>query len=159
MVDPVQELAHDHRELSELLLALHDALSRIERGKSKLDDEVHELRDGIEALRDSLLDHFGREQESLLPFVVERLPNTAERADQLTVDHDRLAAMLMQLVSELSAVEAGEPIDRWRSSLSHFEELYAAHTKTELAFLREVVRSLAGDEAATEQLRTLLAAP
>jgi hemerythrin-like domain-containing protein len=79
VVDPIQQLAHDHRDLNELLVAVHAALSRLERGQSKLTDELHEIHDGIEAFREALLDHFAREQEALLPFVTARLPAMASR--------------------------------------------------------------------------------
>src|SRR5262245_37833795 len=99
--DPIRELAHDHRELSGLLVAVHEAIARVDRGKSKLADELHEIRDGIEAFRESLLEHFAREQEALLPFVTSRLPAFDERAAVLVAEHDRIAESLTTLVKDL----------------------------------------------------------
>ena len=110
VVHPLQELAHDHRELSGLLLAVRDALARIERGQSKLDDELHEIRDGVEVFREALLEHFAREQEGLLPFVLTRLPNVGTRVDQLITEHDHIAEVLTTLVKALgggAAARAG----------------------------------------------------
>ncbi|MBX3206336.1 MAG: hemerythrin domain-containing protein [Labilithrix sp.] len=159
MAHPLQELAHDHRELSGLLLAVRDALARVERGQSRLDDELHEIRDGIEVFREALLEHFAREQEGLLPFVVTRLPSVSARVDQLIAEHDRIAEALTALVRDLGAVDAGGAVDALRASLGRFEELYASHSKAELGFLTEVAEALAGDAAATEELRTLLDEP
>ena len=156
MADPIKELVHDHRELSGLLLAVHEALSRIERGQSTLEDEQHEIRDGIEAFRESLLEHFAREQEGLLPFVTTHLPASRDRVDQLIVEHDRIAALLGALVKDVGLVDAGGALSSFRRSLRSFDELYAAHTKSELAFLTEVVGSLAHDPAAAAKLQALL---
>lgn len=162
MLDPIEELVHDHRELNELLVAVHEALARVERGQSSLADELHEIRDGIEAFRDALLEHFAREQEGLLPFLVARLPDVRARADALVVEHDRIAADLTALVKGLSTLEraaeggAGAVVAAWREDLTRFESLYAAHAKSEAAFLHEVAEALAKDPSATEQLRALL---
>ncbi len=155
MADPIKELAHDHRELSGLLIAVRDALSRVERGQSKLDDELHEIRDGIEGFREVLLEHFAREQEGLLPFVVARVPDVRERADQLVTEHDRIAEALTTLLRDLGRFDNGE-LSPFRASLARFEELYASHSRAELDFLEEVAATLANDGAAMEQLRSLL---
>ena len=155
VADPLQELTHDHRELSGLLVAVRDALLRVEDGRSKLADELHEISDGVEALRDALLEHFAREQEALLPFVVMRLPAERERADRIIVEHDRIAEAVTTLVRDLDRLTP-EALASWRAEFERFEELYAAHSRSELAFLREVAASLSNDATAAEQLRALL---
>ena len=179
MVDPIEQLAHDHRELNGLLVALHEALARIELGSSSLDDELHEIQDGIEGFRDALLDHFAREQEGLFPFVVARVPSIRPRADVLIDEHDKLGTLLTAIARDLTTIDdvertSGErpvgdrateepALDRrgalikWQASLGDFEAMYSAHTRGELAFLDDVAKSLTGDPAATEQLRELLA--
>ena len=156
MADPLKELAHDHRELSGLLIAVRDALLRVERGQSKLDDELHEIRDGIEAFRESLLEHFAREQEGLLPFLAARLPAVRERTDQLIAEHDRIAEVLETLLRDLGKTDANGELGPFRDSLARFEELYASHSRAELGFLAEVEATLANDASAMDQLRTLL---
>ncbi len=159
MADPLKELAHDHRELSGLLIAVRDALGRVDRGQSKLDDELHEIRDGIEVFREALLEHFAREQEGLLPFVVSRLPSVRERTDQLIAEHDRIAEALTQLLRELGRIDASGELAPFRASLAHFEDLYASHSRAELGFLAEVAAALSGDGSAMDQLRALLDEP
>lgn len=159
MADPLQALAHDHRELSGLLIAVRDAFARVESGRSRLDDELHEIRDGIEMFREALLEHFAREQEGLLPFVVARLPTVSARVDALIAEHDRIAELITLLANELSAVDAGRDLAPFRASLARFEELYASHSKTELDFLHEVAATLSSDETAVARLRALLDEP
>lgn len=159
MSSPTETLAHDHRELSGLLLAVRDAFGRIERGASKLDDELHEIRDGIEAFHESLLEHFAREQEGLLPFVLTRLPDQSATVDELIAEHDRIAALLTSLVKDVDTLEAPGNLRSFRASFERFEELYAAHSKAEVAFLNEVAKLLAGDPDGNARLRSLLEEP
>ena len=156
---PLQELAHDHRELSGLLVAVHEALTRIERGTSRLDDELHELTDGIEAFREALLEHFAKEQEGVLPWLASRSTESSARVDELIAQHDRIAEALTSVVKDLAGFEicSGPLGPTWSAALARFESLYAEHTQTETAFFSEVAASLKDDPAATKQLRELLA--
>lgn len=150
---PLQDLAHDHRELSGLLVAVHEALTRVEKGTSRLDDELHELTDGIESFREALLDHFAKEQEGVLPWIASRSAAASARVDELIVQHDRIAESLTSVVKDL----AGFEIATWSAALARFETLYAEHTQTETVFFAEITASLADDPAASAQLRELLA--
>jgi hemerythrin-like domain-containing protein len=154
--DPILQLTHDHRELTNLLVAVNAAVTRVERGSSKIEDELHEIRDGIEAFREALLEHFAREQEALVPFVGARVPSMRERSERITADHDQLAELLTAVLKDLSGVERSGSLASWRRSVARFEELYSAHTRTELAFLHDVERLLAADPDALNELRTLL---
>ncbi len=153
---PNSELAHEHRELSGLLLAMHEALGRVERGESQVEDELHELRDGIEAFREALLEHVAREQEGVLPWLTTRLPDVHARVEALVEEHDRISALLDTLVKELGAVEGGGAIGEWSASLARFDLLYAHHSRSEAVFFAEVASTLAGDQGAASELRDLL---
>jgi hemerythrin-like domain-containing protein len=159
VVDPIESLAHDHRELNGLLVAVHEALVRVERGQSQLDDEIHEIRDGIEVFREALLEHFAREQEGILPFVLTLLPESSERVDRLIAEHDRIAEFVTKIVDEVGRSDTADASARFRAALTRFDELYAAHAKTELAFFKDVTTALSGDRDATERLRALLDEP
>lgn len=153
---PLQELAHDHRELSGLLVAVHEALTRIEKGTSKLEDELHEMGDGLEAFREELLEHFAREQEGAFPYVASRLPNERARVDELVAQHDRIAEALNAVVADLGTAP---DLAKWSQALAQFDSLYAEHSKTEVAFFKDVTAALDADAEATEKLRGLLADP
>ena len=139
---------------------MHEALGRIEKGTSRLEDELHEMTDGLEAFREELLEHFAREQEGAFPFVAQRLPSEQERVDELVAQHDRIAEAINAVVKDLHRADPTQPspaIAAWSSALARFDALYAEHTKTEVAFFSDVTAALGGDEAATRQLRDLLA--
>jgi iron-sulfur cluster repair protein YtfE (RIC family) len=138
-----------------LLVAVHEALSRVDKKHSKLEDELHEIGDGIEAFREALLDHFAREQEGLLPFVVSHLPRFRDRSETLIVEHDRIAESLTKVVTSFHGITP-DNLPAWREDLSRFEDLYATHTKSENAFLDEVTQSLTDDPSATDRLRELI---
>jgi hemerythrin-like domain-containing protein len=154
--DPIRELSHDHRELTSLLLAVHAAIARIEKHESKLEDELHEIRDGIEGFREALLVHFAREQEGLLPFVAKEVPAMTSQSERIMADHERLAEVLTRVVESLGTAESADALDSWSGHLSRFEELYSAHSRIELAFLQEIARSLADAPQALATLRELL---
>ena len=156
MDDPLRELSHDHRELTSLLLAVHAAISRIKKRESRLEDELHEIRDGIEAFREALLVHFAREQEGLLPFVAKEVPSMTAQSERLMADHEDLAALLTRVVESLGAAETAATLESWSGDLARFEELYSAHSRIELAFLQDVARSLADVPQSLETLRELL---
>jgi len=157
LATPLQELAHDHRELSGLLVAVHEALARIENGASKLEDELHEMTDGLEAFREELLEHFAREQEGAFPWVANRLPQERTRVDELVAQHDRIAESINAAVTDLRKNEPD--FAKWSQALAHFDELYAEHSKTEVAFFKDVTAALENDAAGTTKLRDLLAEP
>lgn len=159
LADPIEALAHDHRELNGLLVAVHEALSRIDRKQSKLEDEVHEIRDGVEVFREALLEHFAREQEGVLPFVLSRFSDVESRIDRLIAEHDRIAECLNKLVVEVAQVDAESDTSRFRAELTRFDELYANHAKTELAFFADIMKRLEGDRDAADRLQALLDEP
>lgn len=159
LVTPLQELAHDHREMSGLLVAVHEALARIENGTSKLEDELHEMTDGLEAFREELLEHFAREQEGAFPWVASRLPAERGRVDELVAQHDRIAESINAVVAELRRHGDTSDLAAWRQALSRFDALYAEHSKTEHAFFSDVTAALESDADATKKLRDLLAEP
>jgi hypothetical protein len=153
---PLDHFDHDHRVLSELLIAVREALGRVERDPTKLSDELHEIRDGIEAFREAVLEHFAREQENLLPFVTSALPSMGDRCDALVADHDRIAALLTALVRDLGTAEASGTMATWTPLFTTMESVYATHSRVELAFFEEVGASLATDADAARRLRELI---
>lgn len=159
MGTPLQELAHDHRELNGLLVAVHEAIARIEKGTSKLEDELHEMTDGLEAFREELLEHFAREQEGAFPWLANRLPHERARVDELIAQHDHIAESLNSVIHDLGKPGQTATTSTWSQALARFESLYAEHSKTELAFFNDITAALEGDADATKKLRDLLAEP
>lgn len=152
-LDPIGELSHDHSALSALLLAVRDVLQRSGIGVEPHD--AVELRDGVEALRDEMLLHFAKEEEALLPFVIERFASMRQRAEALRTDHEAVCRSAEELLrASERALAASQALADCRASLRALEELYTKHTQSELALLRDVDELL--DEGARAQLRTLV---
>ena len=152
--DAIAELFHDHGQLSALVLAVRDALARVESGASTLTDALEELEDGAEALREGLLAHFGREEEAVFPFVDRRLPTLRSRIEGLIGDHDAVLSRAVELARAVAQARAGVGFALCVSSFGRFEERYAEHAKSEHAFLADVDAAL--DGAARESLREVL---
>lgn len=159
MTAALRALTHDHRDLTALLHAVRSAVTRVERAPSTLDDELHEIRDGVEALREALLEHFAREQEGLLPFVRERAPAMRARGDALFHEHDVIAERLSELVFSVDALGTHTGLASFRAILASFEDIYASHTRAEHAFLADVDTLVAHDPKAADELRALLDEP
>lgn len=154
--DPIAELSHDHGHLSTLVLAVRAALVRMQRAELSFEDGVDALGDAVEALRDALLSHFAREEEGFFPFVEDHVPALRPRLETLRAEHDSVC----QRADELSRavhqeIRGGVGTAAYVLSYERFEELYATHAQSELAFLKDVDASL--DEDARERLRTILA--
>jgi hemerythrin HHE cation binding domain-containing protein len=152
-VNPIGELSHQHGDLTTLLIAVRDALARMrnEGGAAA----GHELRDGVDALREDLLLHFAREEEALLPFVVERFPSLGARAEKLHDDHQIVCRRTEALLAAANRVLDGGSLDECATALEELEEVYTRHMQTELVLLRELDESL--DPSARAELRVLLA--
>jgi hypothetical protein len=83
--------------------------------------------------------------------------------DALTVhwsltDDERITTALTKLANDTCALESGSAsLVPWRAELGRFEELYSAHSRSELAFLRDVATALTTDSDAVVELQRLLA--
>ena len=153
LVNPIGELSHQHGDLTALLIAVREALGRM--GTEGGAAAAHELRDGVDALREDLLLDFAREEEALLPFVVQRFPLLGARAEKLHDDHQIVCRRTEALLAAANRVLDGGPTDACATALAELEEVYTRHMQTELALLRELTRGL--DPSSRAELRVLLA--
>ncbi len=144
--DPLHELSHDHRHLSELVLEVRALLGDGPLG----DGDRAELADAVARLHDELLVHFAREEEGLFPFVLERLADLGSRVETLRAGHDSVCGALSRLHHAIGHGTAGA----WRDTFARFESLYGAHAREEISVLREVAARL--DAAARVELDAIL---
>lgn len=150
--DPLHELSHDHRHLSELALEVRALFGDGPLG----DGERAELADAVARLHDELLVHFAREEEGLFPFVLERLAELGPRVETLRAGHDSVCGAISRLhhaIGHGAAASAGAEAG-WRETFSRFESLYSAHAREEIAVLRDVAARL--DAAARVELDAIL---
>lgn len=156
--DPIDELSHDHRHLSELALEVRALLASGTFGAH----ERAELADAVGRLRDELLVHFAREEEGLFPFVLDRHADLRARVETLRAGHDSVCGAVSRLhyaVGHASHVghedaPSGAAPRAWLDAFTRFEGLYGVHAREEMAVLREVSAKL--DPSARAELKALL---
>jgi iron-sulfur cluster repair protein YtfE (RIC family) len=147
---PLQELSHDHRHLSELVLEVRSLLGDGPLGEA----ERAELADAVARLHDELLVHFAREEEGLFPFVLERLSDLAARVEALRAGHDSVCGAVSRLHYAIGHGTASGAEASWRETFSRFEALYGTHAREEISVLRDVSARL--DAVARAELDAIL---
>ncbi|HSO32643.1 MAG TPA: hemerythrin domain-containing protein [Labilithrix sp.] len=155
--DPIEQLTHDHGQLSALAQTAAGALARMERAEEMSEEALDELVHAVESLRDSLLAHFAREEEGLFPFVDAQVPALAPQVAGLLADHDAVIARTDDLIRAAGqAASTGVGYALCVSTYDRFVEVYAGHAQAEQALLRAVDAAL--DAEARKALRALLQA-
>jgi iron-sulfur cluster repair protein YtfE (RIC family) len=150
--DPIEELTHDHRHLTELVFIIRDRLAVCAAdggGRAA-------LLSTIEQLQDELITHAAREEEGLFPFVAENAPSLEARAFALQAAHDTICGTVSRLAH--AAQEKGEPavdLAMCREVFARFEACYARHAREESAFLEELGAIL--DDRQRRELHAALA--
>lgn len=155
--DPIEQLTHDHGQLSALVQAASTTLIRMERAEEMTDEAIDELVHAVESLRDALLLHFSREEEGLFPFVNAHVPALSAQVADLLADHDAVISKTNDLIRAAGqAVATGVGYALCVSSYDRFVEIYASHAQSEQTLLRAVDAAL--DQNARVELRALLEA-
>ncbi len=128
MTDPIASLEHDHLHLSKLVADVRRLLGPGE------DCDRDQLVWALTALRDDLFDHFGREEESLFPYLRRALPDLAPALGELEAAHDRICGGVSRM---LATLERGPQL---HALFARFDSEYGAHAGRE----SELLRGLAG---------------
>lgn len=150
--DPIDELTHDHRHLTELVFIVRDRLAVCnERGDGRA-----ALLSTIEQLQDELITHAAREEEGLFPFVAANAPGLEPRARVLQAAHDAICGTVSRLAYAAGHAK-GDPaaeLATCRELFVRFEASYAGHAREEVAFLEELGAML--DDHQRKELRAAL---
>ncbi len=149
MSDPdlLAQLEHDHGPLSEwvetlreLVDALRDAPSPSDRAR-----EIHPaLAEAVSELRDDLLEHFGREEECLFPFLFETLPTLRPQVEVLESGHDQICGALLRLgyLADREVDDFVEQLDQVVHTFRRFEDAYTKHAAEERDLLHHADATL-----------------
>jgi iron-sulfur cluster repair protein YtfE (RIC family) len=150
--DPIEELTHDHRQLTELLFVLREQLPHSDPGSSAWSA----LAATIDRLQDELLTHAAREEEGLFPFVTANAPELEPRARALQHGHDAICGTMSRLAHAVARAtgSSNEQLYACRELFARFEALYAGHASEEAALLEELGRTLS--ESQRRELRAAL---
>ena len=142
MTDPIASLEHDHLHLSKLVADVRRLLGPAE------ESDRDQLVWALTALRDDLFDHFGREEESLFPYLRTALPDLSGPLAELEAAHDRICGGVSRMLAAL------ERAPQLHALFTRFDAEYGAHAGRE----SELLRSLAGrlDEAQRAAVAAML---
>ncbi|MCA9689689.1 MAG: hemerythrin domain-containing protein [Nannocystaceae bacterium] len=150
MADLLDQLEHDHAPLTASLEELAEHVRAVQQ-EGRTPADVHGgFSETVEEFRDDLLEHFGREEECLFPFLVEALPELADEIAALEAGHDQICGGVVRL-AHLADRDPRAFTGVWVQVLHTFERFDAAyreHARVERALLQRAVRSLNSEQRA-----------
>jgi iron-sulfur cluster repair protein YtfE (RIC family) len=149
LIDPVEELVHDHADINRRVLALGAAIRALDRNDG--DGMAVALVSRLGELRELVFLHFAREEEGLFPFVAETVPELANQVHAMALAHDAICGGLARMYHLASANAELEVI---RAVFLRFETSYASHAESEAELLRQLTGRL--DRAQRTQLAELV---
>jgi hypothetical protein len=146
--DPLDDLAHDHGELSVLVFEVLNALEH--KISPPLPVEQAWLRPRLVGLREALLLHFAREEEGLFPFVGLHFPEAVARVTAMQVAHDEICGGItrMAYLSEQGAEAFPRHLQTITSSFMRFLDGYVSHSRIESALIEELAGRLDAEQRA-----------
>jgi len=130
MIDPVQDLVHDHADINRRVFALGSAIRALDRDDG--DGLALALVTRLGELRELLFLHFAREEEGLFPFVSESVPELADQVHAMALAHDAICGGLARMC-HLAAANAELPTVL--AVFTRFETTYASHAEMEAKLL------------------------
>ncbi len=149
-MDLVESLEEEHGPLTDRVRALGALVTAVAAGDRSPQVAHAEFVVGLEALRDALLDHFGREEECFFPFIAEALPDAAPAVRGLEAAHDRICGALTRLGhlsarSEAAFAQAFVHVER---VYTRFAETFREHAESEREVLRQAAERLTAAQRA-----------
>jgi hypothetical protein len=152
MADPdvLEQLEHDHGPLSESVLTIREMIQTVRRGSEhELDVQfadaarIHAtFAEAVGEFREDLLEHFGREEECLFPFLVDTLPDLRAAVEALESDHDQICGALVRLGYLAERDSFAEQFNQVVHTFTRFENAYLDHAAAEIALLRRADAAL-----------------
>jgi iron-sulfur cluster repair protein YtfE (RIC family) len=143
VIDPVQDLVHDHADINRRVLALGTSIRTL--GRDEFDGVSLALATRLGELRELLFLHFAREEEGLFPFVAEAVPELADQVRAMSVAHDAICGGLARMY-HLAAANA--EIATIAAVFDRFETTYGSHAEVEAELLRQLRSRLDSDQRA-----------
>jgi iron-sulfur cluster repair protein YtfE (RIC family) len=149
MIDPVQDLVHDHADINRRVFAVGSAIRTLDRDDG--DGMALALVTQLGELRELLFLHFAREEEGLFPFVSEAVPELAEQVHAMALAHDAICGGLARMYHLASANAVVATV---LAVFTRFETAYASHAEAEARLLHTLNGRL--DPAQRAQLAELV---
>lgn len=130
MIDPVQDLVHDHADINRRVFALGSTIRALDTNHG--DGLALALVTRLGELRELLFLHFAREEEGLFPFVSETVPELADQVHAMALAHDAICGGLARMY-HLAA--ANTELATILSVFTRFETAYGSHAEAEARLL------------------------
>ena len=143
MIDPVQDLVHDHADINRRVFALGAAIRALDRNDGN--GMALALVAQLGELRELLFLHFAREEEGLFPFVSETVPELADQVQAMATAHDAICGGLARMY-HLAAANADLTV--LLAVFARFEMAYASHADSEAELLGLLTARLDGEQRA-----------
>jgi iron-sulfur cluster repair protein YtfE (RIC family) len=143
MIDPVQDLVHDHADINRRVLALGSAIRALDRDEG--DGMALALVTQLGVLRELLFLHFAREEEGLFPFVSETVPELTDQVHAMALAHDTICGCLARMYHLATANTA---ITTVLAVFTRFETAYASHAEVEARLLHTLSTRLGHEQRA-----------
>jgi len=143
MIDPVQDLVHDHADINRRVFALGSAIRALDRDDG--DGLALALVTRLGELRELLFLHFAREEEGLFPFVSESVPDLADQVHAMALAHDAICGGLARMY-HLAAANAELPTVL--AVFTRFETAYGSHAEVEAKLLHTLSGRLDSEQRA-----------
>jgi iron-sulfur cluster repair protein YtfE (RIC family) len=137
-MDPVLQLAHDHKHLTRLLLDLTALVRELRDGTLDMDRAHAPLVDAVTALRDDLFEHFAREEGALFPALRRMVPDLTDRVARLEEAHDGVCGSVARMLHAVNRAD----VETLLGIFERFEGTYSAHARDEADLLEQVGRRL-----------------
>jgi len=143
MIDPVEDLVHDHADINRRVMALGQAIRALDRDDG--DGLALALVTRLGELRELLFLHFAREEEGLFPLVTEALPELGDEVHAMALAHDAICGGLARMY-HLAA--ANTELATILAVFTRFETAYGRHAEVEARLLHTLGGRLAPDQRA-----------
>src|SRR5512140_125616 len=143
MIDPVQDLVHDHADINRRVFALGSTIRALESNDG--DGMALALVTRLGELRELLFLHFAREEEGLFPFVSETVPELADQVHAMAMAHDAICGGLARMY-HLAAANA--ELSTVLAVFTRFETAYGSHAEVEGKLLHTLSSRLGPEQRA-----------
>lgn len=155
-VDLIGQLEHDHHHLDKMVAAVSDAMQAALRGEREPAEIQAEIIEFLSVAEDEVYEHFDREEQGLFPFVLERMPDSAESVRALESAHDRMCGALsrMNRIASQESETFVEEFEPFVAIFARFEANYSKHSKDEWRLFRELADHI--DDGDRDTLAELL---
>jgi hemerythrin-like domain-containing protein len=149
-MDPVNRLEHDHQHLNRIVESVRSAIAEALRGEREHADVMEDFEAFVRLVNEDLFEHFEREESVLFPWVLEVLPDTAERIASMESAHDRICGAASRI--EYALTQGKDNPDQQFETLvamfARFDANFVKHAQDERNFIDSMAARMTAEQRA-----------